>query len=145
MSHKIFTCTHRVSYAECTVGNHVYHSRFLDILERARGEFLRSLNQSLAKLQEEGSGFPMVACEMEFKAMARYDDLLTIDLWLSALSGARFSCAGRIRDARGATVLNAVTHLACATLAGKPRRMPVQLVAALRDYLATTGPDSAPG
>jgi len=43
MSHQIFSCTHRVSYAECTLGNHVYHSRFLDILERARGEFFRSL------------------------------------------------------------------------------------------------------
>ena len=38
-----FRHPHRVSYAECTVGNHVYHSRYLDWLEAARGEFIRSL------------------------------------------------------------------------------------------------------
>ena len=36
-----FRHPHRVSYAECTVGNHVYHSRYLDWLEAARGEFIR--------------------------------------------------------------------------------------------------------
>ena len=38
-----FCHQHRVSYAECTVGNHVYHARYLDFLEAARGEWLRSL------------------------------------------------------------------------------------------------------
>ena len=32
---------HRVTYAECTIGDHVYHSRYLDLLEAARGEFMR--------------------------------------------------------------------------------------------------------
>ena len=30
-----FRYVHRVTYAECTVGNHIYHSRYLDLLEAA--------------------------------------------------------------------------------------------------------------
>jgi len=29
----MFVHTHRVTYAECTVGNHIYHARYLDLLE----------------------------------------------------------------------------------------------------------------
>ena len=43
VSGQIYRHQHRVSYALCTVGNHVYHSRFLDILEIARCEFLLNL------------------------------------------------------------------------------------------------------
>jgi acyl-CoA thioesterase FadM len=44
-----FCHTHRVTYAECTVGNHVYHSRYLDLLEAARGEFIRSLGATVLR------------------------------------------------------------------------------------------------
>ena len=52
MTHRVFSCPHRVSYSECTVGNHVYHSRYLDMAERARGEFFRSIGQSFLTWQE---------------------------------------------------------------------------------------------
>lgn len=136
MSHEIFQCTHRVCYAECTVGNHVYHSRFLDILERARGEFFRSLDCGLRQLQEEDVIFPVSECAMKFRAMARYDDVLTIELWLTDLRRVRFSCAGRIKDASGTVLFTAVTQLGCTTLEGRPRRMPAQLADALQKYVA---------
>ena len=39
----MYIYTHRVTYAECTVGNHIYHSRYLDLLEAARGEDFQGL------------------------------------------------------------------------------------------------------
>lgn len=39
MSHQVFVWNRRVTYADCTVGNHVYYSRYPDFLEEARGEF----------------------------------------------------------------------------------------------------------
>lgn len=139
MIHEVFNCTHRVSYAECTVGNHVYHSRFLDILERARGEFFRSLNCSLLQLQEEDAVFAVTRCELKFRAMARYDDLLTVELWLTQLGRARFSCAGRISNASGDVLFESATHLGCTTREGRPRRLPGPLVAALGVYVAPAG------
>lgn len=136
MPHQTFSCTQRVSYAECTVGNHVYHSRFLDILERARGEFFRSLNCSFLDLQEEDVIFPVTECELKFRAMARYDDLLTVELWLTQLGRARFSCAGQIRNAAGAMLFESIAHLGCTTREGRPRRMPAHLSDALKEYVA---------
>ena len=52
-----FAITHRVTYAECTVGNHIYHSRYLDLLEAARGEFIRSLGSTVLELQENDIHF----------------------------------------------------------------------------------------
>ena len=53
-----FRHPHRVSYAECTVGNHVYYSRYLDWLEAARGEFIRSLGSTVLQWQECDVYFP---------------------------------------------------------------------------------------
>ena len=55
-----FRHSHRVSYAECTVGNHVYHSRYLDWLEAARGEFIRALGATVLQWQERDAIFPVI-------------------------------------------------------------------------------------
>ena len=43
VSANVFRYIRRVTYAECTLGNHIYHARYLDLLEAARGEFFRQL------------------------------------------------------------------------------------------------------
>ena len=58
MSGQVFRFEHRVPYALCTLGNHVYYSRYLDILEEARGEFFRHLGQPLLAWQEATPSFP---------------------------------------------------------------------------------------
>ena len=143
MSHAIFSCTHRVSYAECTMGNHVYHSRFLDILERARNEFFRSLNCPFLQLQAEEVIFPVTHCEMTFRAMARYDDMLTVELWVAELGRARFSCVSRIRGQSGAILHEAVIRFACTNLEGRPRRLPIQVAEALKKYVAPMNPEES--
>lgn len=135
MTVDLFHCAHRVSYAECTAGNHLYHARFLDILERARGELFRHLGTPLVELQAQDTIFAVTGCEMKFTAMARYDDLLRIELWLTALSGARFSCASRIINQEGTVLHQAVILLACTTVEGRPRRIPPTLARALAAHL----------
>lgn len=55
----IFQYTHRVSYADCTVGNHIYYGRYLNLLEIARGEFFRHLGITLLQLQAQDTIFPV--------------------------------------------------------------------------------------
>mgnify|MGYP001314701482 CR=1 FL=1 len=43
MQFKIYTHLHRVTYADCSNGNHVYYGRYSYFLEEARGEFFRYL------------------------------------------------------------------------------------------------------
>src|SRR5438132_11298610 len=70
MSVLIFKHTHRVTYSDCTAGNHVYYSRFLDLLEAARGEFFRHLGRTFLHWQESGTIFPVTECRLRYLAPA---------------------------------------------------------------------------
>jgi YbgC/YbaW family acyl-CoA thioester hydrolase len=87
VSAKTFIHSYRVSYAECTVGNHIYYSRYLDILERARGEFFRHLGRTFEQWQQADAIFPVVEARLRYLGAARYDDQLNIELWVSELGG----------------------------------------------------------
>ena len=58
MSAKTFQHQHRVTYADCTLGNHVYYGRYLEILEAARGEFFRQLGATFLNGRSGASCFP---------------------------------------------------------------------------------------
>jgi acyl-CoA thioester hydrolase len=135
MSAGIFQYRHRVTYAECTVGNHIYYARYLDLLEAARGEFARSLGRPLLQLQEAGLIFPVVECRLQYKAPARYDDELAISLWLTEHSRVRLNFAYRILNQEGKLILEAATAHVCTGLDEKPQRMPAELAEKLRPFL----------
>jgi acyl-CoA thioester hydrolase len=127
--------THRVSYAECTVGDHVYHSRYLDFLEAARGELLRSLGTTVLQLQENGVIFPVIEARMRFKAPARYDDLLAIEVWPTLLERVRVNFGHRVTNQDGRLILEAETFHACTGLDEKPKRIPEDLAEMLKPHV----------
>ncbi len=133
----IFRHAHRVTYAECTVGNHVYYARYLDLLEAARGEFFRHLGAPFLQWQQQGVIFPVVECRMRFKSPARYDDLLTVELWPSAVETVRLNFGYRVVNQTDVLVLEAETFHACAGLNEKPRRLPEELARLLQPWLST--------
>ncbi|GDY20652.1 thioesterase [Verrucomicrobiota bacterium] len=135
MPAEIFQHHHRVTYAECTVGNHVYHSRYLDMLEAARGEFCRALGQPFEQLQHAGFIFPVIECQLRYRAPARYDDCLTIELWLTDLGRARLTFAYRVLGPGGKLLLEASTEHACTNLEEKPKRVPAPLAEQLGRFL----------
>ena len=136
MAATIFRHQHRVSYAECTLGNHVYHARYLDLLEKARGEFFRRLGAPFLRWQEEGAIFPVIECRLRYKAPARYDDLLDIEIWLSTLDRVRMNFEYRIVNQTRTEILEASTLVVCTGLDEKPRRLPEELRGLLQPYLA---------
>jgi acyl-CoA thioester hydrolase len=135
MSDSVFQHQHRVVYAECTLGNHVYYARYLDMLEEARGEFFRQAGWPLLALQEGGTAFPVISVEIAYKGPARYDDLLTIQLWLAELRGIRLNFGFRILHANGTTLAEGETRHVCASLDEKPKRLPSALHEALAPFL----------
>ena len=135
MMSQTFCWSHRVTYADCTVGNHIYYARYLDLLEAARGEFFRHLGASCLQWQEQGVIFPVVECQMRYKAPARYDDLLAIELWLTELDRIRLGFAYRILNATGKEILAASTRHVCTSLHEKPQRMPPELRQRLQSYV----------
>jgi acyl-CoA thioester hydrolase len=128
---------HRVSYAECTLGNHVYHSRYLDWLEAARGEFIRSLGSTVLQWQERDVIFPVIEARLRYKSPARYDDLLAIEVWPAAIERVRLNFGHRIINQDGKLILEAETFHVCAGVNEKPKRLPEELAEKLRPHLST--------
>jgi acyl-CoA thioester hydrolase len=139
MTGSVFQHQHRVIYGECTVGNHVYYSRYLEMLEEARGEFFRHLGCPFLGLQEAGTIFPVIGLQISYKGAARYDDLLAIELFLNELSGIRLNVGFRILNAGGTLLAEGETRHVCASLDEKPRRLPKELVEKLQPYLHSPG------
>jgi acyl-CoA thioester hydrolase len=133
-----FRHPHRVNYADCTVGNHVYHSRYLDWLEAALGEFIRSLSHTVLEWQERDVIFPVIEARLRYKSPARYDDLLAIEVWPTAIERVRLNFGHRIINQDGKLVLDAETFHACTGVNEKPKRLPEELVEKLRPFLHCT-------
>jgi len=133
----MFRYTHRVTYAECTVGNHVYHSRYLDLLEAARGEFIRLLGSTVLRWQENDMIFPVIEARLHYKFPARYDDLLAIEVWVTAVEKVRLNFGHRILNQNGKLILEAETFHVCTGVDEKPKRLPEELAEKLKPYLNT--------
>ncbi len=130
-----FRYPHRVTYAECTVGNHIYHARYLDLLEAARGEFLRALGSTVMSLQDADYIFPVIEARLRYKFPARYDDLLTIEVWTTLVERVRLNFGHRILNQDGRLILEAETMHCCTRRDEKPKRLPPEMVEKLTPYL----------
>lgn len=135
----VFHFSRRVTYADCTVGNHIYYGRYLELLEEARGEFFRHLGVPLLELQNQDTTFPVVECRLRYKWPARYDDVLQIDLWITVAQGVRVNFAYAVHNQDGALILEGETFHACATIEGKPKRLPASLPSQLAAYVQNPG------
>lgn len=124
----MFRHQHRVVYAECTVGNHIYHSRYFDLLEAARGEFLRSLGSTVVQLHQNDSIFPVIEARIRYRAPARYDDLLAIEVWPTLIDKVRVNFGHRVLNQDGKLLVEAETFHVCTSTAEKLKRMPEELV-----------------
>src|SRR5262249_49065796 len=117
----VFRYSHRVTYADCTLGNHVYYARYLDLLEAARGEFFRCLGATFLQWQEQDVILPVVECHLRYVSPARYDDVLSTEVRVIAAQRARLNFAYRITNQVGELVLEGETHHVCTGLDGKPK------------------------
>lgn len=135
MSAHPFRHTHRVTYAECTVGNHIYYGRYLDLLEAARGEFFRHLGAPFLQWQEADTVFPVIECHLRYQAAARYDDVLVIEVWITQLEKVRVNFAYRILNQQNSLLVEGETRHVCASLHDKLKKLPDDLVTRLRPWL----------
>ncbi|MEY4326980.1 MAG: hypothetical protein RIS24_3151 [Verrucomicrobiota bacterium] len=138
-----FGYPHRVTYADCTVGNHIYYGRYLELLEAARGQWFRSLGKSFADWQARGLIFPVLEVQLNYRSPARYDEVLTIEVWVLEARGVRLNVGYRVLSSEGQVRVEGHTHHVCTNLEDKPRRLPPELLDRLDAYRCLV-PDSEP-
>ncbi|HEY3854918.1 MAG TPA: thioesterase family protein [Verrucomicrobiae bacterium] len=137
-----FKFEHRVTYSECTVGNHVYYARYLDILEYARGGFFRSAGLPLLQLQENGTAFPVIEVKIAYKGPARYDDIVTVNLWINEMKGVRLNFGFQICHASGQVLAEGETRHVCASLDEKLKRLPAELIERFNPFVRAAKNDA---
>ncbi|WP_072554434.1 acyl-CoA thioesterase [Tenacibaculum todarodis] len=75
---KNFEHSFRVRYAETDQMGVVYHGNYAQYFELGRTEWLRSLNITYKKMEENGIMLPVISLACNFKKSALYDDVLTV-------------------------------------------------------------------
>ncbi len=131
----------RVYFADTDFSGVVYHARYLEFFERGRSDFLRLAGIHHTELEAGKHGGKMAwvvkRMEIDFKAPARIDDILTIDTRTETVSGARIYMAQKIM--RGGQVLvTARVEAAIMDENGRPKRFPKEWIPVFRPQ----GPDA---
>ncbi|MDR7221517.1 tol-pal system-associated acyl-CoA thioesterase [Aminobacter aminovorans] len=117
----------RVYYADTDFSGVVYHARYLEFFERGRSDFLRLAGVHHTELADGKHGEKIVwvvrRMEIDFRASAKIDDILTIETRTQDISGARITMAQQLK--RGDEVLvEAKVEAAIIGENGRPRRFP---------------------
>ncbi|MFB2553441.1 tol-pal system-associated acyl-CoA thioesterase [Ensifer soli] len=117
----------RVYYEDTDFSGMVYHARYLHFMERARTDYLRLLgveqHSMFMEADAEGLLFAVHRMEIDFRAPARMDDIVTVLTRTEKAGGAKMVLAQEIR--RGETVLIAAkVVIAVINARGRPRRLP---------------------
>jgi acyl-CoA thioester hydrolase len=116
----------RVYYEDTDFSGLVYHARYLHFLERGRTDYLRCLGceqSALVSIDEEGLVFVVHRMEIDFKAPARMDDILSISTRTEKAGGAKMVLVQEIRCDE-TLLISARVIIAVINRAGRPRRLP---------------------
>jgi acyl-CoA thioester hydrolase len=127
-----FTLPVRVYYQDTDAGGVVYHSTYLDFLERARYEWLRDLGFDIHSLIQVHKVIFMVrSLGIEYLKPALLDDLLHVTVQAAELGRSRITISQHVL--RGTTLLaNATVQAVCV---GAQSLRPVSVPVPLRHKL----------
>ena len=121
----------RVYYEDTDRGGVVYYANYLRYFERARSEWLRSLGVNQERLAAvEGIGFVVARAEIDFRAGARLDDLLTVTVRPLEKKKTYFWLEQEARRADGQVCAAARIQAACVRHSDmRPQALPESLTA----------------
>jgi len=122
---KVFALPVRVYFQDTDAGGVVYHASYVNFMERARTEWLRTHGYSNAGLMKEfGVVFVVRSLKLDYLKPALLDDLLNVTAQIKEIGRSRLNLLQSVL--RGDEVLTeAEVHLVCVSLEGfKPVSVP---------------------
>lgn len=127
-----FTHPVRIYYEDTDFSGVVYHAAYLKFFERGRTEALRASgvhHSELLKL-EEPLAFAVRRMTTEWITPARIDDVLEVQTLFTGAKGARMFLSQEIWREE-TLIARAEVEAVCMSLAGRPRRLPPEIIARL--------------
>jgi acyl-CoA thioester hydrolase len=118
----------RIYYEDTDAGGVVYHANYIKYLERARTEYFRSHGFLVAELAKNGFVFPVIKLEVDFKAPALHDDLLSVATSPVRVGGSSIVlCQKIVRQNDEKLLVEGLVTLACISPTMKARRIPLEI------------------
>lgn len=102
----------RVRYKDTDAMGVVHHSNYVNFYETARTEMLREFGTTYKALEESGVMLPVKSVSMEFFTPGRYDDLLTVKIFMRELPAAKMVFDHEIYNEAGELVNKGTVVLA---------------------------------
>lgn len=111
--HEIFTWPVRVYFQDTDAGGVVYHASYVNFMERARTEWLRTHGYSNAGLMHEfGVMFVVRTIKLDYLKPALLDDMLNVTAKVSEVGRSRLNMLQSVRRADELLTTGEV-HLVC--------------------------------
>lgn len=118
----------RIYYEDTDAGGVVYHANYIKYFERARTEYFRGHGFFVAELASKGFVFPVVRLEIDFKAPALHDELLSVTTSPTRIGGSSITLNQKIiRQNDNKLLVDGLVTLACITPKMKATRIPLEI------------------
>lgn len=95
------TYKHKVQYYETDQMGIVHHSNYIRWMEEARVDFLSNLGWEYRKMEELGVVSPVTAIEGKYKRSAKFDDIVSVAVFVTDFRGVRLCLKYEVRDSEG--------------------------------------------
>ncbi|WP_286266716.1 tol-pal system-associated acyl-CoA thioesterase [Thalassotalea atypica] len=123
----------RVYYEDTDAGGIVYYANYLKYSERARTEWLRSLDINQSNFLEHSLGFVVRKVEMDNIASAKLDDLITVSSQILELKKASIVFNQIITNQHHQELCRVKVKVACVDFArSRPCAIPSTILGALK-------------
>jgi len=128
ISKQTFNWPVRVYYEDTDAGGVVYHSNYLNFMERARTEWLRHLGYEQTYLKDVLNViFVVHSMQIAFKKPAKFNDLLIVSSEISKIGRGSFEFLQKI-SVNQQTLIEAQVKIACVdALSFKPTAIPEKI------------------
>lgn len=124
IKNNVFQITFRVYYEDTDAGGVVYHSNYLNFMERARSEWLRNLGyEQDVLIEQEQLLFAVKQLDINYIQPARFNDLLLINSTVDSLSGTRINFKQQIMKQEQLLCEANVTVVSLDSVSLKPKRI----------------------
>ncbi len=123
----------RVRYAETDQMGRAHHSHYIIWCEMGRTALMREHGASYSELEERGVMLPVTRVEIEYRVPLVYDEAVRIETRIRSVRSRSVTFEYEVyRSEDEVQVARATTTLVCMDEEGKTRRMPEDVLEALR-------------
>ena len=126
----------RVRYGETDQMGYCYYGNYAQYFEVGRVEALRAIGMSYKELESKGVMLPVSSFSVDYKAPAKYDDLLTISTSITESRGARLDFDYVIKNETDQIIAKASTTLVFVSKENmRPIQPPPEFIAVIEKYI----------